>query len=177
MVGPERMGGMDFNMKKIVIGFIILAAFLGLLFWISQPSNTARTQISNKTGGQLAAEESWYDFGTISMKNGSVSHIYKVKNPSDKPMTITKLYTSCMCTKAAINIDGKKIGPYGMPGHGGSIPIISETLGAVQEAEVEVTFDPAAHGAAGVGRIDRTVFIESAGNSKFELKFTAMVTP
>lgn len=165
--------------KKIIIGIVGLVAFLGLLFIISAPSNntTIGASASQTTAGQISATETSYNFGSISMKKGNVSNTYKVKNSSEFPVEITKLYTSCMCTTAALTIDGKKTGPFGMPGHGGTVPNIAVSLAPGQEGEVELIFDPAAHGSAGIGKIDRTVFIESKGNPNFELTFTALVTP
>ena len=63
-----------------------------------------------------------------------------------------------------------------MPGHG-AIPRINQTINPNEEAVVEVVFDPAAHGPAGVGRIGRTVVIENNSGAPVELSFIALVTP
>lgn len=81
-----------------------------------------------------------------------------------------------MCTTAVLVIDDKRSGPYGMPGHG-FIPKINETMNVGEEATVEVIFDPAAHGPAGVGRIERKITIENNAGQSLELEFTALVTP
>lgn len=81
-----------------------------------------------------------------------------------------------MCTTATLMMGGKQFGPYGMPGHG-FIPKINETMDAGEEATVEVVFDPAAHGPAGVGRIERGITIENNAGRPLELGFTALVTP
>ena len=67
-------------------------------------------------------------------------------------------------------------GPYGMPGHG-FIPKINETLNSGEEALVEVVFEPAAHGPAGVGPIQRAIAIENNAGEPVELLFAAIVTP
>ncbi|KKT83316.1 MAG: hypothetical protein UW81_C0021G0020, partial [Candidatus Giovannonibacteria bacterium GW2011_GWC2_44_9] len=41
----------------------------------------------------------------------------------------------------------------------------------------EVVFDPAAHGPAGVGRIERAVYLENSASEALQLKFSATVTP
>jgi hypothetical protein len=89
---------------------------------------------------------------------------------------IRKIYTSCMCTEARLLLGGEVYGPFGMQGHG-SIPVINKIVAPNEEAKVEVTFDPAAHGPAGIGKIDRTVFIENGGGVPVELHFTAFVKP
>lgn len=81
-----------------------------------------------------------------------------------------------MCTVATLGIRGERFGPYGMPGHG-FIPKIGQTINPNEEAIVEVVFDPAAHGPAGVGRIQRIITIENDSGQPLELQFTALVTP
>lgn len=124
----------------------------------------------------LASVSPFFNFGKISMAAGKVSHRYWIKNISGTPLTITKLFTSCMCTDATlITQDGKK-GPFGMPGHGPT-PRLDERLAPGATAQVDVVFDPAAHGPAGIGQTDRVVTIENDGGLPLELRFSALVTP
>lgn len=156
---------------------IVVLIFLGAAFMVAFYKQTPST---TKTGGSsennLAASHDMYDFGAISMKDGKVKHVYTVKNIGDQPITISRVYSSCMCTEVSIGIGNEARGPFGMLGHG-DIPTINLALGTGQKALVEALFDPAAHGPAGVGDIERSVFIESPGNTKYELKFKATVTP
>jgi hypothetical protein len=62
-----------------------------------------------------------------------------------------------------------------MPGHG-FIPSIGEILDAGASVDVEVVFDPAAHGPAGVGRIERVVTLENSAGAPLEFRFSANVT-
>jgi hypothetical protein len=117
-----------------------------------------------------------YDFGKISMAAGKVSHIFKIKNTSSEPVVINKIYTSCMCTVVTLASGDKKFGPFGMLGHG-ALPKISQSVGPNEEISVEVVFDPAAHGPAGVGRISRMVTLENNIGRPVELLFAAIVTP
>lgn len=110
------------------------------------------------------------------MAAGRVSKRFTISNGGTNPVTLTKLYTSCMCTTAALKVGSRSVGPFGMPGHG-AIPRIAEVVPAGSQATVDVTFDPAAHGPAGVGRIARTVTLENDGGSPLQLSFTALVTP
>lgn len=124
----------------------------------------------------LEANKTFHDFGTISMKNGKVTTTFKLKNIKSEPVELTRLYTSCMCTNATLKLSGQSEGPFGMIGHG-SIPKFSDMLASGQEAEVEVVFDPNAHGPAGVGTIERTVTIEGKDGKLAELNIKATVTP
>ena len=63
-----------------------------------------------------------------------------------------------------------------MPGHGGAVPKINQVVAPDGSASIEVEFDPNAHGPAGIGLMERVVFLEtSAGMREFNIK--AMVTP
>ena len=64
-----------------------------------------------------------------------------------------------------------------MPGHGGAVPKVNETIKAGESRNIEVVFDPNAHGPAGIGMIDRFVFIEDANGEKLQLEIKATVTP
>ncbi|MBI2577562.1 MAG: DUF1573 domain-containing protein [Candidatus Wildermuthbacteria bacterium] len=165
--------------KQILIGLALFAVVLGVVVWIAKPSqseNKDKNAILG-SGGQIIAEELSFDFGSISMEAGKVSHMFIVKNTSDKPALLNKMYTSCMCTTAFFRKgDGEQFGPYGMQGHGGS-QRLNQTVSPGEEAYVEVVFDPAAHGPAGVGRIERLVRMEVEGNDPVELQFSVVVTP
>ena len=63
-----------------------------------------------------------------------------------------------------------------MAGHGFT-PRLDERLAPGESAQVEVVFDPAAHGPAGIGQTDRIVTIENDGGPSLELRFSALVTP
>ena len=165
------------NMNKIIIGTGIAILILGGLVWIARPGSPNGATSSAKSGEALAIEEANnYDFGIVSMAAGKVKHQFKIKNTSNEVVTINKIYTSCMCTTASLTAGGKQFGPYGMPGHD-AIPRIDQTVTPNEEVVVEVIFDPAAHGPAGVGRIQRAITVENDAGQPIEFQFVAMVTP
>jgi len=175
-------------MNKTIIGVIIGVFVLGGLIWLARPKPTGEGGVARPNGqnivlsvtnssGALAVEEANnYDFGTVSMAKGIVKHQFKIKNTSGETVTINKIYTSCMCTTAALAVGDRQFGPYGMPGHEAASRI-DQAINPNEEAIVEVVFDPAAHGPAGVGRIQRTVTIENNAGQPVELLFAAVVTP
>ena len=63
-----------------------------------------------------------------------------------------------------------------MPGHA-AVPIINVPMEPNEEVIVEVVFDPAAHGPAGVGRIQREVILENNAGQPVKLQFSALVKP
>lgn len=157
--------------------FISIIVFGGII-WLSKPNsqNTNLASVSSNTQRVLESEESLFDFGKISMAAGKVSHIFQIRNSSSDPVLITKLYTSCMCTTATLILEGERRGPFGMPGHS-IIPQINKTLAPGADANIEVMFDPAAHGPAGVGQVERVVYVETNFASTLELRIKARVTP
>lgn len=165
-------------MKNIIITLLVIIVGVSALIFVMKPETAENgANINNATNnGELSAEEEFFDFSTISMAKGKVSHMFKIKNSSTEPVVIKKMYTSCMCTEAMLLKGGKKYGPYGMPGHS-FVPLLNQTINPGEEAEVEAVFDPAAHGPAGVGKIERVVTLEGKSGKLFEFGFSATVTP
>jgi hypothetical protein len=155
-------------MKKYLTYVIGIAALIVLIIVLSGRSDQPKTSLA-ASAGMLVSQEQFFDFGMIKMKDGLVR--------KDFILAINKVYTSCMCTTAIITAkDGKKSGPFGMPGHGG-LSNDQVTVQPGDQVTLQAIFDPAAHGPAGVGRADRTVYLETNSTTapKVELNFTATV--
>ena len=170
---------------KIVLGAGALVLGLGALIVAARPgaptnSPTAvelvKASAASNSSSRLTAAQMKFSFGPISMARGKVTHRYPITNTGTEPVVIRKLYTSCMCTTAALVKDGKTGAAFGMPGHT-PIPTINVPIKPGEEAFVEVVFDPAAHGPAGVGPIERVVTLENNGGQPLELEFAALVSP
>ncbi|MEK7076704.1 MAG: DUF1573 domain-containing protein [Patescibacteria group bacterium] len=117
-----------------------------------------------------------YDFGTVSMTKGKVARDFTIANESDKAILIRKAMTSCMCTEATLMLaNGETKGPFGMPGHG-IVPEINVNIPPSEALTARVVFDPAAHGPAGIGNVERDVLLETDGG-EYIFGFTAQVTP
>ncbi len=165
---------------KVLIAAGIAVLIVGAVIILAKPdpagsSPPPRVEVV-QTNRALTANELSYDFGTVSMAAGNVTHKYWIRNTGSTPILIRKMYTSCMCTTAALVKGGKKSAAAGMPGHG-FMPTLNEPLQPNEAAMVEVVFDPAAHGPAGIGRIERTVTIQTDLERPLELAFVATVTP
>lgn len=166
------------KITTIIIGLGFIAV-LGVLFWlgwanVSNPASQAN--IIRAVNPNLKAEEELYDFGTISMAAGLVNRDFKVRNIGNESIRIEKLYTSCMCTEAHFIQNGKKTGPFGMPGHGFVVPLRKD-IAPNEEVTIAVTFDPAAHGPAGLGIVERQIYFEGKSSLLLTLGFQANVTP
>lgn len=163
------------NGRTIGIGGAIVLLFL-VLVWVSRPAAPSGNAATSGPPGVLEVNERFYDFGTISMAKGKVTRTFRLRNTGGTPITIRRMSTSCMCTSATLIVGDRRRGPYGMPGHG-YIPRIDQEIEAESEASVDVTFDPAAHGPAGVGPIQRVVTIETVDGPELQLEIKAVVTP
>ena len=165
-------------MKPLTL-LIIIAVVLGVGIWFAQPGTTepkTATLGTDRESSLLVAEELAYDFGTIRMANGKVSHEFKFRNAGTAPVTLTQLFTSCMCTEATLVMIGREYGPFGMPGHGFG-PRLDAVLEPGASAIVRVTFDPNAHGPAGIGPITRVASLENDSSAPLEVIITGQVTP
>lgn len=162
----------------IVVGLIVavLAARPGARDNPPLVAASTAALVANQSGSALAAREPYFDFGSISMAAGKVSHRFWFRNESQAPVTIHRVYTSCMCTTATLVKGMRTIGSYGMPGHG-PLPAVDQSLAPSEAAYVDVVFDPAAHGPAGLGYTERLVTVETWSGTPLRVGFAATVTP
>ena len=164
-------------MKK---GLLLLGLLvgLGILFVAGDRVAKQTKPLKNEAAifSSLTLTEDSFDFGTISMGKGNVSHTFPLNNEGTTPVTIRRITTSCMCTNAFLVNGESRKGPFGMPGHG-LVPAVDDVIEPKGNRGIEVIFDPAAHGPAGVGKIERAVFIEDRNGGTKTITIRAFVTP
>ncbi|OGM96881.1 MAG: hypothetical protein A3J46_03880 [Candidatus Yanofskybacteria bacterium RIFCSPHIGHO2_02_FULL_41_11] len=163
------------NPIVIFVGLTIIIIALAVVFRPANPTEESQ-QSAVLSSPVLASDADSFDFGSISMANGEVVHEFKVKNITEKNVKIGKMYTSCMCTTAWFIKGDVSKGPFGMPGHG-YVPPVNEQLGPGEEAAIKIIFDPNAHGPAGIGKIERSIYIESGDSKPLEMKISVNVIP
>lgn len=153
-------------MTKLIIaivgGTILIAALLIFL-----PS------LKPATGGVIEVNPQEFDAGEVAMTQGSVKKNYEVKNAGSGPLKITGIITSCHCTTAVLRLGDKASPAFGME----PMSFWSEEIPAGETAQLEVTFDPAYHGDAGMGPVTRGIYISSNDpkNKRVELLLSANV--
>ncbi len=165
-------------MKKnvLVIGLLAVVALVGVML-LGRSTDRAMSSPTDVTvKSALSASEALYDFGVVSMKNGKVSHRFKVTNPTNNDQIAEYLSTSCMCTTAYIVDDKARSGPFGMEGmsSNGKAKMLFKPG---ESREIEVVFDPNAHGPAGVGPLQRFVTLTDAAGGKLQLEIKGLVKP
>ena len=171
------------NTKQAITVAVIIGIVVIVFVWFTNEQNSQVSGVLSQgdeqiNSNQLSSPEPFFDFGTIPMSAGTVSHTFKIKNANTEQVVVTKIYTSCMCTIATLVTKAGTAGPFGMPGHA-TIPSIKQNIAPDEEASVEIVFDPAAHGPQGVGKVRRIVYLETGGgpDSALQLSFEATVTP
>lgn len=155
-----------FVLTLFIIGIAVLTAACSTSAAPTGPSSSA-----------LTLSEPSHEFGSIPINGGKVKHRFEVKNTGMEAATITSVYTSCMCTQAEVYDASNMLkGSFGMGGMSQTSANIA--LPAGQSLFVDAIFDPAAHGPAGVGEIQRTVTVESNSTRtpSLEFNFHAVVT-
>ena len=183
--------------RNLALGAVVIAVGLAIAVFVAKPGSRSATPANPApvvtlpaaatpavsvpvaaapAAGALQARETAFDFGSISMAAGKVTHRFWFKNESPSEVLIRRIYTSCMCTTATFVKGMKVINSYGMPGHG-PLPAVNESLKPGEAAYIDAVFDPAAHGPAGLGPTQRVVTIESDRGQPVELHFAANVRP
>lgn len=166
---------------------LLLAGILGIAACADEAERTQTAQAAEpkslleleqqQAESTLIAAEPRHDFGEIPIDGGDVTSAFKLTNEADETVELAAVYTSCGCTTAVLEFaDGSNAGPFGMPGHG-AMPEIERRIEPGESFDVQVTFDPAAHGPQGVGHIMRAVNIHTRDGGTTELRITADVVP
>jgi hypothetical protein len=168
---------------KTTISVLVVILFVaGLYIWgyfirggSADPAQDIST--SNILKDSLALSEKLYDFGAIKINDGNVETKFKVTNSTEKNVNLQSITTSCMCTTAYIESANGEKGPFGMVGHGGPVSKANEIIKAGESRYIRVVYDPLAHGPAGVGQIDRFIYLTDNFGNTLQLEIKATVTP
>lgn len=161
------------NRLKILIATTVLLILGGVIggIIVSLPDQGS--------GGapKMKADSTYYDFGDVSMAQGLARSTFKITNDGTADLKISNIATSCMCTKAVLEVDGQKSPEFGMPGHGGANPAFwSAEIKPGQTANLEVIFDPNAHGPDATGPVTRAITFSSNDGGVSNVRATFTVT-
>ncbi len=174
-------------MRAVISSFVLLTALVAAVSCGSDrdgsqsatPGSQERRSLLDREQQQAAsplrADPQQYDFGSIPINGGKVETVFQMSNTGSAPVRLVAVYTSCGCTTAVLEFaDGSTAGPFGMPGHE-SETVLDHAVSAGEQFRVAVTFDPAAHGPAGTGRVMRTVTIHTEDGGTSEVGISADV--
>ena len=151
----------------IVAGTVLVAALL--VFGLNGTDVTGQ--------GRIEVSPKEYDAGTVSMAGELVKKTFEIQNIGKGDLKITAISTSCMCTTARLRVGNKVSSEFGMTGMEDSPAFWSQKIAPGEKGYLEVTFNQALHGEAGLGDIVRAIYISSddAQNPKAEVRLTANV--
>lgn len=160
--------------KKFIIGVVISTLVLlagGTVLLSSTGSSPAQVAISQNAKAEIAIKT--FDWGKIQMNGGNVNKEFIIKNTGTDVLKLSNIKTSCHCTKAQVMINGQTSPYFGMVS-------VSSWIGEVSpgsQATLNVIFDPAYHGTAGVGPINRLVNVQTndPNNKNVEFSLTGTV--
>jgi len=163
--------------KKNDSRLIILAASAAVLILSGIIIGAVMSSSSESSGGdddgvaKLAVDSYSYDFSTISMANGLAKHTFVISNEGTADLDLSNISTSCMCTTAFLEVDGDRSPRFGMHSNP---KFWSKKLKPGQTANLEVIFDPLAHGPDATGPITRgvTLYSNDGGQSSVRSQFT-----
>ena len=133
-----------------------------------------------RANGSLSDNQTLQDLGEIPMSEGIKKVTYSYTNYSEETFQLNNLYTTCMCTKAKISINGTQSSFAGMKGHSAGLKPINPnmTLKPGETVTVFAEFDPNAHGPEATGPITRSILLDTNSNElpQIEFKFSGVVT-
>lgn len=81
---------------------VVAVMFAVVALPVSAQTTESQSQesVAPKTGAQMTFVTNSYDFGDIACKGGDVECTFEFVNDGDTPLVITRVVTSCSCTKA-----------------------------------------------------------------------------
>lgn len=158
------------NEKKIIIIFVLITilSVVGGIALLSKSPSSSSASISISQNAKAGVDQKIFDWGTINMKDGNVSKNFVIKNTGTDVLMLTKIKTSCHCTKAQITVNGVASPFFGMN-------TVSSWVGEVvpgNEAQINIVFDPAYHGPNGIGPITRYISVDTNDPDNKTLEFT-----
>ncbi len=147
-------------MQKLLIALLVVGS-LGFSAYVLSLAPSAPAQLISEptTVSSFSSDyDLTHDWGDIDIMGGEVQKTFVLTNTEEEPLLLSGAVSSCMCTVAEFVLaDGSRSGDFGM--HGG--PDWSYLVEPGESFDVEVTFDPMAHGPDATGPISRTVNVIS----------------
>jgi hypothetical protein len=86
-----------------------------------------------------------HDFGDVSVRGGVVKTVMTIQNEGDSDLVINDMDTSCGCTSASVEKDGKEGPAFGMKMHGNNPVGWSERVKSGEKALLNIYYDPMVH--------------------------------
>lgn len=157
------------NDKKIIIIFIAITLLvLGGGIFVLSTTTAGPAKITATQNAKAEVLEKTFDWGNIPYSGGNATKTFTIKNSGSDTLKLTGVKTSCTCTKAQVEIDGKTSPFFSMHATSGWVGEVA----AGKEARLLVIFDPAFHGPTGVGPMERLISVTTNDAQNPTLEFS-----
>ena len=154
-------------MKKYIT---IIVVILIWIFWFIYLKNNESSQVNT---WEILIEKNNIDLGEIKINDWKVEVKFSFKNNRNESIKILEWATSCMCTNAYIQKDGKNISPkILMPGMGWISAKINLEVKPWEKLDLLAIFDPLAHGPNWIWPIKRDIVLETNSTKTPEVIFS-----
>ena len=152
-----------FMKKHLVLFTLVATLFVSGCSLFGNDSGGSVPSPSVADSGRIAAVDGVdHDWGDINIMAGEVSKVFTLMNDGEKDLVLMGVQTSCMCTKAVVVLpDGQKSPEFGMHVN----PSWSAAIAPGGRFDVDVVFDPLAHGPTATGPISRIVYVLSSSTA------------
>ena len=114
-------------------------------YWLYAQWGAERSEPTASGTPRIQIQPHSRDLGEVSVRGGVVTTLFTVKNTGDGELVIRDMETSCMCTEAALIVDGREGPKFGMRGHGARPVGWSARIAPGEEATLKVYYDPTVH--------------------------------
>lgn len=137
------------NLKLLAVMLATALALGAVLYGCNAQSSAGRSTAPQAASGgapQISITPEVNDLGDVSMSQGRISTIFTIKNTGGSDLVIKDMETSCMCTEAALVMEGQEGPRLGMRGMSSPPPADwSVTIKPGQEVPLKVYYDPTVH--------------------------------
>lgn len=121
---------------------------------------------------KIGLETERLSLGTVSQKDGVKTDEVGIRNEGGSDLVIDSMETSCMCTSASIEYEGREGPKFGMSMHGENPTDYRIVIPPGGSAKLKIYYDPNAHGKQETPeeRITREITISSNDPEEFQKK-------
>src|SRR3989344_3376260 len=115
---PKKSHAMPGNRAPLILGVVLLAAGAAG-FWFMKDRPAASLNDAAAGQGSVVVDPKEINLGTIAMSDCIAERTFAVRNEGPGALRIANLQTSCMCTSARLEANGKESPVFCMAGMGG----------------------------------------------------------
>lgn len=130
------------NKIFVIIIAAIIVGSVGVIAITGDSGSNGSVNSEIPASGSFQIDKKKADLGDLPLEEKGVAE-FTVTNPSEEPLTISRVRTSCMCTLAEVEIDGQKSPEFNMDMHNtAEVKKWQGTIAPGSQATVRVIYIP-----------------------------------